>query len=166
MKPCGACCLRGTPSECEYGGSKQDHHYIEQSAVIENLSQVCDSLKRELEETRRRANLPVIKQEGERSWSPSSSDSGHSEEKEETVAGPDVAEEKQKEVIEPTESPEAKHNDIILQKTGMRPAASFFTYDTADRPRHITRVLPKGGVKPVKSIHGSRIGRAVHRTDD
>ena len=122
MKPCGACCLRGTPSECEYGGSKQDHHYIEQSAVIENLSQVCDSLKRELEETRRQANLPVIKHEGEKSSSPSSSGSGASEE--ESIAGPiagPIAEEvKQKEVIGfSSESPEMKKNGLVLQKTGV-----------------------------------------------
>lgn len=63
VKPCGACCLRGTPSECEYGSSKQDRHFIEQSTVIENLLQSCETLKHELEETRRQANLPPVKQE-------------------------------------------------------------------------------------------------------
>lgn len=63
VKPCGACCLRGTPSECEYGNSKQDRHFIEQSTVIENLLQSCETLKHELEETRRQANCPPVKQE-------------------------------------------------------------------------------------------------------
>ncbi|KAE8383745.1 hypothetical protein BDV26DRAFT_277005 [Aspergillus bertholletiae] len=63
VKPCGACCLRGTPSECEYGTSKKDRHYIEQSALIENLMHTCESLKRQLAEARRLANLPPVKAE-------------------------------------------------------------------------------------------------------
>ncbi|KNG85791.1 putative C6 finger domain protein [Aspergillus nomiae NRRL 13137] len=63
VKPCGACCLRGTPSECEYGTSKKDRHYIEQSALIENLMQTCESLKRQLAEARQLANLPPVKAE-------------------------------------------------------------------------------------------------------
>ncbi|PLB45312.1 putative C6 finger domain protein [Aspergillus steynii IBT 23096] len=63
VKPCGACCLRGTPSECEYGTSKKDRHYIQQSTLIENLTRTCDSLRRQLDEARRLANLPPIKHE-------------------------------------------------------------------------------------------------------
>ncbi|OJJ39920.1 hypothetical protein ASPWEDRAFT_102964 [Aspergillus wentii DTO 134E9] len=69
VKPCGACCLRGTPSECEYGNSKQDRHYIEQSTLIDNLVQSCDSLKQQLAETRRLANLPPVKEEETSSFS-------------------------------------------------------------------------------------------------
>ncbi|PLN75640.1 putative C6 finger domain protein [Aspergillus taichungensis] len=54
VKPCGACCLRGTPSECEYG-----------------TMDTCESLKEQLAEARKLANLPPIKFEdvatGERS---------------------------------------------------------------------------------------------------
>ncbi|KAB8233415.1 Zn(II)2Cys6 transcription factor domain-containing protein [Aspergillus alliaceus] len=63
VKPCGACCLRGTPSECEYGTSKKDRHYIEQSSLIDNLMQTCESLKQQLAEARRLANLPPVKAE-------------------------------------------------------------------------------------------------------
>ncbi|PYH96435.1 C6 finger domain protein [Aspergillus ellipticus CBS 707.79] len=63
VKPCGACCLRGTPSECEYGTSKRDRHYIQQSALIENLLRSCESLKQQLAEARQQANLPPIKDE-------------------------------------------------------------------------------------------------------
>jgi hypothetical protein len=63
VKPCGACCLRGTPSECEYGTSKRDRHYIEQSALIESLAQTCEDLKKQLAEARALANLPPIKHE-------------------------------------------------------------------------------------------------------
>ncbi|PWY87538.1 C6 finger domain protein [Aspergillus heteromorphus CBS 117.55] len=63
VKPCGACCLRGTPSECEYGTNKRDRHYIQQSALIENLLRSCESLKQQLAETRQLANLPAIKDE-------------------------------------------------------------------------------------------------------
>ncbi|KAE8344727.1 hypothetical protein BDV24DRAFT_9158 [Aspergillus arachidicola] len=63
VKPCGACCLRGTPSECEYGTSKKDRHYIEQSTLIENLMQTCESLKRQLAEARQLAHLPPVKAE-------------------------------------------------------------------------------------------------------
>jgi hypothetical protein len=77
VKPCGACCLRGTPSECEYGTSKQDRHFIEQSTVIENLLQSCKTLKQELEETRRQANLLPVKQED--TLSPHSVDSLNAE---------------------------------------------------------------------------------------
>ncbi|GFF34961.1 uncharacterized protein AN5342 [Aspergillus udagawae] len=63
VKPCGACCLRGTPSECEYGTSKRDRHYIEQSALIESLTQTCEDLKKQLAEARALANLPPIKHE-------------------------------------------------------------------------------------------------------
>ncbi|OJJ45894.1 hypothetical protein ASPZODRAFT_26497 [Penicilliopsis zonata CBS 506.65] len=59
VKPCSACCLRGTPSECEYGTSKQDRHYIHQSALIESLMQSCQELKVQLAEARRAANLPL-----------------------------------------------------------------------------------------------------------
>lgn len=66
MKPCGACCLRGTPSECEYGGSKQDRHYIEQSVLIENLMYSCETLRQQLEDvqTRREANILPVKDQG------------------------------------------------------------------------------------------------------
>lgn len=64
MKPCGACCLRGTPSECEYGGSKQDRHYIEQSVLIENLMYSCETLKQQLEDVQREANIPPVKDQG------------------------------------------------------------------------------------------------------
>lgn len=67
VKPCGACCLRGTPSECEYGNSKQDRHYIEQSTLIENLLQSCETLKQQLEDARKQANLPPVKQEDDSS---------------------------------------------------------------------------------------------------
>ncbi|GAT26162.1 C6 finger domain protein [Aspergillus luchuensis] len=63
VKPCGACCLRGTPSECEYGTSKRDRHYIQQSALIENLLRSCENLKQQLAEARQLANLPAIKDE-------------------------------------------------------------------------------------------------------
>ncbi|RHZ57463.1 Zn(II)2Cys6 transcription factor [Aspergillus thermomutatus] len=63
VKPCGACCLRGTPSECEYGTSKRDRHYIQQSALIENLMQTCENLKKQLAEARALANLPPVKDE-------------------------------------------------------------------------------------------------------
>ncbi|GIJ84814.1 hypothetical protein Asppvi_003665 [Aspergillus pseudoviridinutans] len=63
VKPCGACCLRGTPSECEYGTSRRDRHYIEQSALIENLMQTCEDLKKQLAEARALANLPPVKHE-------------------------------------------------------------------------------------------------------
>ncbi|OJJ67210.1 hypothetical protein ASPBRDRAFT_59203 [Aspergillus brasiliensis CBS 101740] len=63
VKPCGACCLRGTPSECEYGTNKRDRHYIQQSALIENLLRSCESLKQQLAEARQLANLPAIKDE-------------------------------------------------------------------------------------------------------
>ncbi|OOF98349.1 hypothetical protein ASPCADRAFT_44614 [Aspergillus carbonarius ITEM 5010] len=63
VKPCGACCLRGTPSECEYGTSKRDRHYIQQSALIENLLRSCESLKQQLAEARQLANLPAVKDE-------------------------------------------------------------------------------------------------------
>ncbi|KAE8151650.1 putative C6 finger domain protein [Aspergillus avenaceus] len=63
VKPCGACCLRGTPSECEYGTSKKDRHYIEQSTLIDNLMQTCESLKQQLAEARQLANLPVKAEE-------------------------------------------------------------------------------------------------------
>ncbi|PYI04319.1 C6 finger domain protein [Aspergillus sclerotiicarbonarius CBS 121057] len=63
VKPCGACCLRGTPSECEYGTSKRDRHYIQQSALIENLLRSCESLKHQLAEARQLANLPAVKDE-------------------------------------------------------------------------------------------------------
>lgn len=61
VKPCSACCLRGTPSECEYGTSKQDRHFIHQSTLIENLLHSCRTLKQQLDEARRLANLPPIK---------------------------------------------------------------------------------------------------------
>ncbi|KKK17260.1 hypothetical protein ARAM_001834 [Aspergillus rambellii] len=61
VKPCGACCLRGTPSECEYGTSKRDRHFIHQSTRIENLVRTCESLKQQLAEARRLASLPVTK---------------------------------------------------------------------------------------------------------
>lgn len=64
MKPCGACCLRGTPSECEYGGSKQDRHYIEQSVLIENLMHSCETLKQQLEDVQREANISPVKDQG------------------------------------------------------------------------------------------------------
>ncbi|KAL5359245.1 hypothetical protein BJX96DRAFT_174189 [Aspergillus floccosus] len=64
VKPCGACCLRGTPSECEYGTSKKDRHYIQQSTLIEQLMRSCEDLKQQLAEARRLANLPPIKDEG------------------------------------------------------------------------------------------------------
>ncbi|PKX89829.1 Zn(II)2Cys6 transcription factor [Aspergillus novofumigatus IBT 16806] len=63
VKPCGACCLRGTPSECEYGTSKRDRHYIQQSALIDNLMQTCEDLKKQLAEARALANLPPVKHE-------------------------------------------------------------------------------------------------------
>ncbi|GIK02031.1 hypothetical protein Aspvir_006074 [Aspergillus viridinutans] len=63
VKPCGACCLRGTPSECEYGTSKRDRHFIQQSVLIENLMQTCEDLKKKLAEARALANLPPIKHE-------------------------------------------------------------------------------------------------------
>ncbi|KAF9884974.1 hypothetical protein FE257_000884 [Aspergillus nanangensis] len=63
VKPCGACCLRGTPSECEYGTSKKDRHYIQQSTRIEQLTRTCEDLKRQLAEARQLANLPPIKDE-------------------------------------------------------------------------------------------------------
>ncbi|RHZ72415.1 hypothetical protein CDV55_108854 [Aspergillus turcosus] len=63
VKPCSSCCLRGTPSECEYGTSKRDRHYIEQSVLIDNLMQTCENLKKQLAEARTLANLPPIKHE-------------------------------------------------------------------------------------------------------
>lgn len=63
MKPCSACCLRGTPSECEYGTSKRDHHYIQQSALIDSLMKTCEDLKKQLAEARALANLPPVKPE-------------------------------------------------------------------------------------------------------
>ncbi|GFF50637.1 hypothetical protein IFM58399_08861 [Aspergillus lentulus] len=63
VKPCGACCLRGTPSECEYGTSKRDRHYIQQSVLIDNLVQTCEDLKKQLAEARALANLPPVKHE-------------------------------------------------------------------------------------------------------
>ncbi|EAW08556.1 Zn(II)2Cys6 transcription factor [Aspergillus clavatus NRRL 1] len=75
VKPCGACCLRGTPSECEYGTSKRDRHYIQQSALIENLMQTCEDLKTQLAEARALANLPPLKEEDAASVSSPSSHS-------------------------------------------------------------------------------------------
>ncbi|KAH1287197.1 hypothetical protein KXX30_008592 [Aspergillus fumigatus] len=63
VKPCSACCLRGTPSECEYGTSKRDHHYIQQSALIDSLMKTCEDLKKQLAEARALANLPPVKPE-------------------------------------------------------------------------------------------------------
>ncbi|KAF7114464.1 hypothetical protein CNMCM5793_008768 [Aspergillus hiratsukae] len=63
VKPCSSCCLRGTPSECEYGTSKRDRHYIQQSVLIDNLMQTCENLKKQLAEARALANLPPIKHE-------------------------------------------------------------------------------------------------------
>ena len=52
VKPCGACCLRGDPSGCEYSANGQDRHYIEQYALIEELWRSCDSLKQQLADAR------------------------------------------------------------------------------------------------------------------
>ncbi|KAI9931411.1 hypothetical protein MW887_009986 [Aspergillus wentii] len=49
--------------------AKQDRHYIEQSTLIDNLVQSCDSLKQQLAETRRLANLPPVKEEETSSFS-------------------------------------------------------------------------------------------------
>ncbi|KAM0119436.1 hypothetical protein ACP6JC_003949 [Aspergillus fumigatus] len=52
-----------TPSECEYGTSKRDHHYIQQSALIDSLMKTCEDLKKQLAEARALANLPPVKPE-------------------------------------------------------------------------------------------------------
>ncbi|RAH78943.1 C6 finger domain protein [Aspergillus japonicus CBS 114.51] len=63
VKPCGACCLRGTPSECDYGTSKRDRQYIQQATLIDNLLRSCESLKQQLAEARQLANNPAVKAE-------------------------------------------------------------------------------------------------------
>ncbi|PYH85519.1 C6 finger domain protein [Aspergillus uvarum CBS 121591] len=63
VKPCGACCLRGTPSECDYGTSKRDRQYIQQATLIDNLLRSCESLKQQLAEARQLANNPALKAE-------------------------------------------------------------------------------------------------------
>ncbi|RAL11985.1 Zn(II)2Cys6 transcription factor domain-containing protein [Aspergillus homomorphus CBS 101889] len=65
VKPCGACCLRGTPSECDYGTSKRDRQYIQQATLIDNLLRSCESLKQQLAEARQLANIPATKTEEE-----------------------------------------------------------------------------------------------------
>ncbi|PYH49865.1 Zn(II)2Cys6 transcription factor domain-containing protein [Aspergillus saccharolyticus JOP 1030-1] len=63
VKPCGACCLRGTPSECDYGTSKRDRQYIQQATLIDNLLRSCETLKQQLAEARQLANVSVPKAE-------------------------------------------------------------------------------------------------------
>jgi hypothetical protein len=48
VKPCRACCTRGAPSECEYGTTKKDRHFIEQSDLIERLRSRCKQLEDQL----------------------------------------------------------------------------------------------------------------------
>ncbi|KAL1989094.1 hypothetical protein VTN96DRAFT_5857 [Rasamsonia emersonii] len=52
VKPCRACCSRGAPSECEYGTTKKDLHFIEQSDLIEKLRQRCKQLEEQLTEAK------------------------------------------------------------------------------------------------------------------
>lgn len=56
MKPCGACCLRGDPSGCEYSFTGQDRQYIEQNALIDNLWRSCQTLRHQLNDARRMLN--------------------------------------------------------------------------------------------------------------
>jgi hypothetical protein len=48
VKPCRACCTRGAPSECEYGTSKKDRQYIDQSDLIQHLRERCRALEIQL----------------------------------------------------------------------------------------------------------------------
>ena len=61
VKPCGACCLRGDPSGCEYSFTGQDRQYIEQNALIDHLWRSCETLKKQLAEARVIINQPANK---------------------------------------------------------------------------------------------------------
>ncbi|KAL1963358.1 hypothetical protein VTN77DRAFT_8479 [Rasamsonia byssochlamydoides] len=52
VKPCRACCTRGAPSKCEYGTTKKDRRFIEQSDLIEKLRQRCKQLEEQLTEAK------------------------------------------------------------------------------------------------------------------
>ncbi|KAL4896844.1 hypothetical protein BDV59DRAFT_190785 [Aspergillus ambiguus] len=60
VKPCHACCMRGTPSECDYPTGEKDRHYVEQSAVIASLRRSCDSLKQQLNKTQNAATAGLL----------------------------------------------------------------------------------------------------------
>ncbi|KAI9039724.1 Zn(II)2Cys6 transcription factor [Aspergillus affinis] len=128
VKPCGACCLRGTPSECEYGTSKKDRHYIQQSTLIENLTRTCDSLRRQLDEARRLANLPPIKHEESSSSIHSIRSDGDDEEFEDADA-PDLAE----------SPPDHCSETQVLDKDGDSgsQSASSATASSLTHPKHL-----------------------------
>ncbi|KAH8690681.1 putative C6 finger domain protein [Talaromyces proteolyticus] len=48
VKPCRACCIRGAPSECEFGVTKKDRHFMDQSDLIEQLQARVKELENRL----------------------------------------------------------------------------------------------------------------------